>query len=152
VVHEVVGHGCSDLLGDVLEVLLVLGREDHVHDPDPEGGEQLLLDAPHRQHLAPKGDLAGHSHVHRTGMLVKAETSVTARVIPADGPSFGMAPSGTCTWTSLAAKISGVDTELVGFGADEGQGGVGRLLHDIAELAGEGQLALAAHEGDLGGQ
>jgi hypothetical protein len=31
----------------------------------------------------------------RTGILVSAETSVVAMVMPADGPSFGMAPSGT---------------------------------------------------------
>ena len=37
----------------------------------------------------------------RTGSLASAETSVVASVIPADGPSFGMAPSGTCTCTSV---------------------------------------------------
>ena len=36
----------------------------------------------------------------RTGILVSAETSVVAIVMPADGPSFGIAPSGTCTWMS----------------------------------------------------
>ena len=33
--------------------------------------------------------------------LVSADTSEVAIVMPADGPSFGMAPSGTCTWMSI---------------------------------------------------
>src|SRR5881409_589035 len=34
----------------------------------------------------------------RTGRPAKAENIATAIVMPADGPSFGIAPSGTCTW------------------------------------------------------
>jgi len=36
-----------------------------------------------------------------TGVRVSALTIEVAIVIPADGPSFGMAPSGTCTWISI---------------------------------------------------
>ncbi len=34
------------------------------------------------------------------GIFVRAEVSATAMVIPAEGPSLGMAPSGTWTCTS----------------------------------------------------
>jgi hypothetical protein len=34
-------------------------------------------------------------------MCASVETSAVVIVIPADGPSLGMAPSGTCTWTSV---------------------------------------------------
>ena len=37
----------------------------------------------------------------RTGIRPSADTSVVASVMPADGPSFGIAPSGMCTWTSV---------------------------------------------------
>ena len=44
----------------------------------------------------------------RTAILVSADTSVLAIVMPAEGPSFGMAPSGTCTWmSSFEWKSSG---------------------------------------------
>ena len=36
----------------------------------------------------------------RTGMRSSAETSAGAIVMPADGPSLGMAPSGKWTWMS----------------------------------------------------
>ena len=35
------------------------------------------------------------------GMPASAETIATVMVTPALGPSFGVAPSGTCTWMSL---------------------------------------------------
>ena len=43
----------------------------------------------------------------RTGRRVSSETSAVAMVTPADGPSFGIAPEGTCTWISDALKKSG---------------------------------------------
>ena len=43
---------------------------------------------------------------HRTGRLVKTDSMAVAMVIPAEGPSFGMAPSGTCTCRSWTPKKS----------------------------------------------
>ena len=42
-----------------------------------------------------------------TGCPVIRDRRLVAIVTPADGPSFGMAPAGTCTCTSLFSKISG---------------------------------------------
>ena len=38
----------------------------------------------------------------RAGRFDSADTSAVAMVTPADGPSFGMAPAGTCTCTSCS--------------------------------------------------
>ncbi len=38
----------------------------------------------------------------RTGRFKRAETMDVARVMPAEGPSLGVAPSGTCTWMSMS--------------------------------------------------
>ncbi len=43
----------------------------------------------------------------RTGMPVSTETIEVTMATPADGPSFGVAPSGTCTWMSVFAKTGG---------------------------------------------
>ena len=40
----------------------------------------------------------------RTGTFLIAETIAVAIVIPADGPSFGVAPSGIWIWTSVCSK------------------------------------------------
>ncbi len=39
----------------------------------------------------------------RTGMPVSEEMSAVAIVMPADGPSFGIAPAGTWMWMSYFA-------------------------------------------------
>ena len=42
----------------------------------------------------------------RTGRFRKTEIIAVAMVMPADGPSLGIAPSGTCTCRSCVAKKS----------------------------------------------
>ena len=37
----------------------------------------------------------------RTGILLSALEMAVAMVMPAEGPSFGVAPSGRCTWKSM---------------------------------------------------
>ena len=39
----------------------------------------------------------------RTGTLASALTIAVAIVTPAEGPSFGTAPSATCTWMSTCS-------------------------------------------------
>jgi len=43
----------------------------------------------------------------RTGRRVSSDASAVAIVTPADGPSFGIAPEGTCRWSSAFLKKSG---------------------------------------------
>ncbi len=43
----------------------------------------------------------------RTGMPVSTETIDVTIATPADGPSLGVAPSGTWTWMSLRSKMVG---------------------------------------------
>ncbi len=51
--------------------------------------------------------------VDRTGRPVSRLTSAVVMVTPADGPSLGTAPAGTCTWNRGASNAGGVDAELV---------------------------------------
>jgi len=44
----------------------------------------------------------------RIGMPVSTETIEVAMATPADGPSFGVAPSGTCTWMSRFSNRVGL--------------------------------------------
>jgi hypothetical protein len=43
----------------------------------------------------------------RIGIPVSTETIAVAIAAPADGPSFGVAPSGTWMWTSDYSKAGG---------------------------------------------
>ena len=50
----------------------------------------------------------------RTGWLRAADRMAVAIVTPADGPSFGIAPAGTCTCRSCFARNSGEMPKLLG--------------------------------------
>ena len=43
----------------------------------------------------------------RTGMPVRTETMEVTIARPADGPSLGVAPSGTWTWMSIVSNFGG---------------------------------------------
>ena len=45
--------------------------------------------------------------LRRTGMPVITETIAVTMATPADGPSFGVAPSGTWTWMSRLSNHGG---------------------------------------------
>ncbi len=49
----------------------------------------------------------------RTAMPVSTETMATAMATPAEGPSLGVAPSGTCRWTSVISNIVGLRPKRV---------------------------------------
>ncbi|MNE40084.1 hypothetical protein D3C80_1340730 [compost metagenome] len=44
----------------------------------------------------------------RIGMPVRTETMATVMAAPAEGPSLGVAPSGTCTWMSVFSNTGGL--------------------------------------------
>jgi len=61
----------------------------------------------------------------RTGRPVAGEASAVTIVIPADGPSLGVAPAGTCTWSawsknagSTASCVAWLRTKLSAIYAD----------------------------------
>ena len=43
-----------------------------------------------------------------TGTPVSTETMEVTMATPADGPSLGVAPSGTCTWMSRLLRMVGL--------------------------------------------
>jgi hypothetical protein len=78
-----------------------------------------------------------------TGRPDIAEAIAVAIATPALGPSLGMAPAGTCTWTSIEPRRSPGDGQLARVGRGVRHRGPGGLLHHVAELAGEDQAHAA---------
>ena len=85
----------------------------------------------------------------RTGILVSALQMVVAMVMPAEGPSLGMAPSGNVQVNVEIAVEIARQPELMRPRADVAHRRLRRFLHHVAQLAGDGQLALAFHQGAL---
>ena len=90
------------------EVLLIFLGNQHSFQPAAQApptafpSDRQLADTRPR-----KRDLAGHRHVasHFNATVIAEMMEVTIPT-PADGPSFGVAPSGTCTCTSCLASSS----------------------------------------------
>ena len=78
-----------------------------------------------------------------TGVSRTSDTIAVAIVIPAEGPSFGTAPAGTCRCTSWLANQSSGRPSCSACDAHPRERRLRRLLHHLAELAGDRQLALA---------
>ena len=80
-----------------------------------------------------------------TGTPLSTESSTVAMASPALGPSLGIAPSGKWMCRSFFWNTSGSISKASPAAADVAEGGLGALLHHVAQLAGEHQCALAGH-------
>ena len=117
--------------------------------PDEVRGEDLALQPADGQH-PPRSVISPVIATSlRTGMPVRALTMAVAMVMPADGPSLGMAPAGHVDVQGVLLEDLARDAQLGRVGADPGQARPGRLAHHLAELAGEDEVLLALHAGDL---
>src|SRR6516225_8103264 len=87
-----------DAVADLHEVLGVLFGNEHCFDAPAQGREQLLLETGDPRPRSVISPVTATSR--RTGMPVITETIAVAMATPAEGPSFGVAPSGTCAWMS----------------------------------------------------
>ena len=52
-----------------------------------------------------------------TGRPLSSDASAVVIVMPALGPSLGIAPAGTCTWNSRSSNASGAMSSVVAVAA-----------------------------------
>ena len=85
-----------------------------------------------------------------TGRPESSDASAVAIVMPALGPSFGIAPAGTWTWNERSSNADSSMPSSLGVRAHVGERDARRLLHHVAELPGEDEpVLLAGHRGGL---
>ena len=106
VAHEGEREGAAQRRGDLLEVLAVPGREYDPFQAGATGGQHLLLDPAHREHLARERELPGHRRVGGEGPA-REQGDERGVAIAADGP----------TWQAmrLSRNRNWGHPELVGF-------------------------------------
>lgn len=107
-----------------------------------------------------------------TSRLLKSEARQVTMVTPADGPSLVTAPAGKWRWMSVPSRGSGLPVTVwgkgqqlakafkqqqaghiltvgqlvaLGVGSQPADGQVSRLLHDVSQLTGQGQLTVSLH-------
>jgi hypothetical protein len=104
---QVEGHDLAHLLGDVLEVgPLRSGRTTSV-SPARWAASTFCLTPPMGSTRPCRVTSPVIPTTERTGTSRSRLTSAVVMVTPAEGPSLGTAPAGTCTWNRLPAKAVG---------------------------------------------
>src|SRR5436190_165462 len=146
------GQRVEDVLRDVGQVLLVLARDDDRLQARAVRREDLFLEAADRQDLAAQRDLAGHRDV-----LADRRAAERRHQRRREGDARRRSVLGDRALGNVDVDVGGAvevlrDVVLVGLRADVAHRRLRRLLHDVAELAGQGQLALAGHQRRLDGQ
>src|SRR5262249_54893909 len=136
-----------DALADLDQILGVLFRDQHGFHAAARGRKQLLLQAADRQHAAAQRDLAGHGDVaayrnaghHRYNRADHGDAS--RRPILRSGPFRHVHVD------VLLVEPRRLDAEGDRAHAHVGGCGRDRLLHHVAQVAGDDHLALAGHQG-----
>src|SRR5262249_3735830 len=147
-------------LGELLEVGLVFMRYDHALYSGTLCRECLLADAADRQHLASQSDLAGHRDVVCDRDAADEGDDCGGHRDSRRRPVLGDRPRGDMQVDVVVGEPRRVEAELDRVGANPRMRGGGGFLHDLAELAGDGEPPfpgigrrfdeenVAAHRGD----
>ena len=93
---------------------------------------------------AAQRDLAGHGQVRADRLPAPSDASAVRIATPADGPSLGIAPAGTCRWTVVRSNTPGSIPSSRGVRPDEREGRLGALPHHVAQHPGQDQPLVAA--------
>ena len=137
-------HSLDILLLDLLDVLAVVFAEDDLGDAGPLGCQDLLPDASHGEHLAAQGNLTGHGNACLHLALRQGRSQRRGHGDAGRRTIFGNGPLGHVDVDVPVLKDFLVDVEQLSVGLDVLQGQHGRLLHHIAQVAGQRKLSSLA--------
>ncbi len=101
----------------VIVAQIFFGENQHVHFGSPRG-DQLFFHAADRQHRPVSVNLSCHAEIFEHRLCSRrSERSAVTMVIPAEGPSFGVAPSGMwiCTCDFSKKVMPGAYIERHGY-------------------------------------
>ena len=124
-------------------ILFVARRQDHALEPSPRGGDCLFLDAADRQYQAAQADLAGHRGVALDGAAGQQRRQRGEHRDACRGPVLRDRARRHMDVDVAALEQFGIEAERLRPGLDQRHRRLGAFAHDLAELAGEDQRALA---------
>ena len=113
------------------------------------GGEHLFLQPADGEDLAPQGDLTGHGQAVAHALAGQDRGDGREHGNARARAFLGLGPGRDVDVDVHSLQPRGVDAVAVRVGLEEAQGRLGRLLHDLAQLPCQPQVALAGHLGRL---
>ena len=144
--HPLDAQGLAHALGNLDQVFEVTMRQQHHLEPGPVRGQDLLPHAANGQDFAPQGDFAGHTYIvaHLAAREGRDQRGHDGH--PRAGSVFGYRAFGHMDVDVGAVEHARVQPPGARVGPQVRQRGLGRLLHHLPHLAGDGQAPLALHE------
>ena len=133
---------------DLVEVAAVALGQDHLGQPGGVRRQHLLLQPADRQHPSLQGDLSGHPDGVLDGAAGEQADQRGGHRRAGAGAVLGDRP-GRDVQVELPLEGLGRNAQLLAVRPDVGEGDPRRLLHHVAELAGEDQALVAVHRGRL---
>src|SRR5438093_1974635 len=134
------------LFREIVEIALVLLRQNHRGDPRPHGAEHFFLDAADRQNAATQRDLTRHRDVVARRPARKRRDE-RGRHRHTGGRSVLRNRSSWDVDVNVRVDERAFrNPQQIGVRLGVRQRRTGGLLHDVAQLTGQDQLALAAHD------
>ena len=119
--------------------------------PGEVRGEDLALQPADREDPTAERDLAGHRHVLADGDAGQGADDRGGHRDPGGRTVLRDAAGRDVDVERVLLEDLALDAELAGVGPRPRQAGSRRLAHDLAQLAGEDEVLVALHLGDLDG-
>src|SRR6266545_3858933 len=141
-----------DLLRDLADVLRVLLRDEDLLDPAAVRREHLLLETTDRQDAPSQRDLAGHRHILADGDAAERRDERRRHRDAGRRPVLRDRALRDVDVDVDVLEEPLVEPERLGAAAHVAHRGLGGLLHHLAELPGDHELALAGHHLRLDGE
>ena len=133
----------ADGLWDLIEVTLVLFREEDLLDPELTGSKDLFFESADGEDFAGEGDLSGHSSI-----ASDFASGVGTGECGGHGDTGGWAVFRYGAFRKVDVGVECLievfgEPECFGAASDVGIGGLGRFFHDVTELSGQDEVTLA---------
>ena len=138
--------------GRSVDVLFVGPGQDDFKDAGALGGEELFFQSADGEDFAAQRDFAGHGDVATDGDLGEGAGEGGGHGDAGGGAVFGDGALGDVEVQVEVAIEVALRPRAVALAADVAESGLRGLLHDVAELAGDGELAFAVEDLNLGGE
>ena len=133
----------AHFIRQIANIFFVQLGDDDGFDPRPQGGDRLLLQPTDREDETAKGDFTRHGHLLADRSVAEQRGQRGKHGNPGGGTVFGHRPSRHMNVQVTFIKRLRIDAQSLRPIAHQAERSANRFFHDIAELAGEGEPALA---------
>lgn len=86
------------VVGQLFKIFAIVGGENQFEHLNATARYRFFAHTANGQNFTGEGQFSGHTKP-LIGLPLPANTAPRPIVIPAEGPSLGVAPAGTCRWT-----------------------------------------------------